>query len=448
MRPTHENTRAGRPRPPHCSHVFAGLVLLACAAAQAQIATYTVPRTNQPPKLDGRLDDACWKKACVVDSFGLLGGQAAKKRPTAKTVAYLTYDSDALYVAYRCEEPLADKLIITTKEHDGPTWKDDGVELFFNPSGDRKRYCQIAINAAGVIMDNYGALPARTLDKSYETGATANARIGKGEWTLEVRIPFAGLPIEDLDSPWTFHLARHRAAGNELITSLRSPVTGFHELDSFDVLKGISLKHRRVAVKSIDVGELLAGTNIARCTLKNVSSKPAKVTVAAGVAGANAPHRAQKTLSLAPGAVADAEVRWVLNDGLAGKEAFLAVRLDGQVLRRVAKRIESVPPIFGELSLRAHYCDPNEPVRLELPIQLAEGSRGECRLAWTASDASGATVGHGLTVVRGSSAVLRLYWLRWRPGWYTLSLDLTRRGQAIASRTEQIRLVPSPWAGF
>ena len=424
------------------------LALALCAATQAQIATYTVPRASAAPKLDGRLGDACWETACVVDSFNLLGGQAAGKEAQVKTVAYLTHDADALYVAYRCTEPLADKLIITTQEHDGPTWKDDGVELFFNPSGDRKRYCQIAINAAGVIMDNYGELPARTLDKSYETGAPAKTHVGKGEWTLEVRIPFSGLPIEDLDCPWTFHLARHRAVGNELITSLRSPVTGFHEIDRFDVLRGISLRHRRVAVQAMSIGDLLAGTNVARCTLKNVSAAPASVRVAAGVVGATEPHYVQRDVALAPGAEAPVEVRWGLHEELSGRDAVLAVVLAGQTLRRVSKRIESVPPIFAALPLRAHYCDPNESVRLELPIQLAEGSRGECRLTWAASDAPGETVGHGLTVVRGSSAVVRLYWPRWRPGWYTLSLALLRDGKAIATSTEQIRLLPSPWSGF
>ena len=431
------------------SRRLAFLVLaLVCQRAAAEPATYRVTRAARPPKIDGRLDDACWKTACVVDSFGLLGAKPADRTPTVKTTAWLTYDADALYVAYRCEEPLADQLALHAEKHDGATWSDDSVELFFNPSGDRRRYCQIAVNAAGVIMDNYGDRSTRTLDVSYETGAAAAARIGKREWTLEVRIPFAGLPVEELACPWTFHLARHRSAAGQLLTSLRSPVDGFHELESFDVLEGISLAERRVAVRDVSLGDMLQGINHTTLTLANASAGRIEATVAAGVAGAKPPYRAERKVVLAPRRSATVTVPWELSRQHAGRREFVSVSVGGKVIRRRERLIEDVPPVFGTLRRSVYFLDPNEFVRLGVPIHLARGSRGLGRLEWTAADAAGKVVGRGSTTVYGDRAVLRLYWPRWVEGHYTIKMALTRRGRPVAARQQTIRLVASPWAGI
>ena len=424
------------------------LAMTVALSADAQVATYHITRAPRPPTLDGRLDDACWRSACVVDSFGPLGGRDAESKDSVRTKAYLAYDAEFLYVACVCEEPMTDRLVIDTKEHDGPTWKDDAVEIFFNPSGDRKRYCQIAVNAAGVIMDNYGELPDKKLDLGYETGAAAAAHVGRSEWTLEVRIPFSGLPIEALDCPWTFHLARHRAVVPQLYTSLRSPVAGFHEIKKFDLLEGVALKERRVAVLNVSMGDMLQGTNLTRLTLRNVSDQTAEALVSAGIAGTSQPHQSDRTVSLPPRGKADVKMAWDLTDKHAGRKEFVSVSVDGKIVRRRERLIKTVPPIFGRLGMRAYYLDLNQVVRIDLPIQLAEGSRGTAKLRWTATDAAGHVIGQGLTTAYGKSAVVRLYWPRWSEGRYTLTFDLTRSGRPIASHHEVIRLVPSPWGGL
>jgi len=340
----------------------------------AEIATYRVARTSESPTIDGKLDDACWRTACAVDSFGPLGGSRAKIKDPVGTKALLTYDADRLYVAYICEEPFTDKLVVNTTEHDGPTWKDDAVEIFFNPSGDRTRYCQIAVNARGTVMDNYGARPGKKLDVTYETGAVAASHIGKREWTLEISIPFAGLPIEELECPWTFHLARHRAVVPQLYTCLRSPVTGFHNVESFDVLEGISLKDRGVAVLDVSLGDLLQGTNLTRLTLKNDSAAALAITTIAGIDGMQPPHRAEVEVALPAGASKAVLVPWDLGPQHAGRKEVLSVKVGDRVIQSRVRAIPEVPPVFGTLPMNAYYLDSNELVRLDVPIQLAAGS--------------------------------------------------------------------------
>jgi len=164
-------------------------LLTNATGAQAGVATYRISRTATPPRLDGKLDDACWKGALKIQGFGLLGkGKASGDLPP--TSAFLAYDADYLYVAYRNGEPLSDRLILKAKQHDGRTWMDDCVEMFFNPSGDRRRYVQIVVNAAGVAMDGSYPGPSTRMDLGYESGIEVKTRIGKGEWTSRPGFPF------------------------------------------------------------------------------------------------------------------------------------------------------------------------------------------------------------------------------------------------------------------
>ncbi len=215
-------------------NIFSAALLAAAlaSAARAAVSTYTVPKTATPPTLDAGLDDPCWKTALAITDFGVLG-RAKNADPVPPTTAWLAYDRDYLYLAYRCGEPLADKMRLKATEHDGSTWGDDCVEIFFNPSGDRRRYMQIVVNAAGVVMDAwYENGPMTYMDRAYETGIEVKTHVGKDEWTLESRIPFAGLPLAGPTGPWTFHLARTRAAAGQHLTALRSPAAGFHDITS------------------------------------------------------------------------------------------------------------------------------------------------------------------------------------------------------------------------
>jgi len=421
------------------------LLLLMCAVGHS--AAYRVPRIDRPPRLDGRLDDACWKTACRITSFHLLGtpwtGQRTKEVPA--TTAFLAYDRDALYVAFDCAEPLAAQMRTPDRPHDGPTWKDDGVELFFDPAGERRRYVQIAVNTAGVIMDGIVWKPGTPLDFSWETGAAARTHVGKNAWTVEVRIPFAGLPLVRPSGPWTFHVARNRRVAGQHLTALHASVNGYHETSRFDLLEGIDLPERDVCVQDVTFGELLAGTNLCRVRLKNFGKQPRTVRITAGVDGATPPRGIEETVTLGPSAEKSVVLPWRLLPTDAGAVVTLTVRRGNLLLHRRVRTIAHVPEILGEPARRVFFYSQGRTVRLETPVNLAEGSRRGTRLEWQAFDAGGACVGDGLTTIAERAAVLRLYWTHWYPGWYTIRLRLTRDGREIARREYELRFVENPW---
>src|ERR1041385_6184771 len=77
----------------------------------------TCPRVSEPPKIDGSIDDASWKKALVMDAL---------KPSTPPTRVLVAYDADNLYIAFACTQPGGAPLRATKYAHNtGTPWKDD-----------------------------------------------------------------------------------------------------------------------------------------------------------------------------------------------------------------------------------------------------------------------------------------------------------------------------------
>ena len=57
--------------------------------------------THSPPKIDGKLDDACWQKAAQTGDF--IQFEPNSGEPAShKTKVYLLYDQNRLYVGFEC----------------------------------------------------------------------------------------------------------------------------------------------------------------------------------------------------------------------------------------------------------------------------------------------------------------------------------------------------------
>lgn len=152
------------------------------------------------PVIDGKIDEAVWQQAQVVETFQLAWLPAGQRRPPTATKARLLWDRDYLYFCAEMED--ADVFADVT-EHDGRTWTNDVFELFFKPAADKPGYYEFEINAANTKLDMF--LPARGpgaygrhksdrafhLDTAVQVRGTLNQRTDKDAgWTVEGRIPW------------------------------------------------------------------------------------------------------------------------------------------------------------------------------------------------------------------------------------------------------------------
>jgi len=103
--------------------------------------------SQQPPKIDGRLDEACW------DGSFPLG--AADRRASV----FLRHDADNLYIGYRRPAVIdrrgrAVPWRMETKGEDAPAWRDDSFEVYVS---DTRRYkcVHLGASASGARYDAF-----------------------------------------------------------------------------------------------------------------------------------------------------------------------------------------------------------------------------------------------------------------------------------------------------
>ncbi|MBQ6598986.1 MAG: hypothetical protein IJH79_15660, partial [Lentisphaeria bacterium] len=143
------------------------------------------------PVMDGKLNDACWKKAEPITCF--LPADSAVSAGEANTAAYLTYDDKALYAAFRCRLPAG-----------AEAGTEGSVKVFLSPMPNQGIAYRFAVGADGRIH------ASRTNGSSITSGAKAAVGCAGGFWNVELKIPY-----QDLELPlgagkrWGVNLVRN-----------------------------------------------------------------------------------------------------------------------------------------------------------------------------------------------------------------------------------------------
>ena len=108
---------------------------------------------DEPPQIDGILDDAVWQHAEPRSGFIQLE-PARGSAATDDTEFRIAYDVHNLYVAFRCYDAEPNKIINrddTARRH----LCSDVISFFIDPHHDHRTGYKFATNPAGVQSDNY-----------------------------------------------------------------------------------------------------------------------------------------------------------------------------------------------------------------------------------------------------------------------------------------------------
>jgi len=145
--------------------------------------------------LDGKLDDLCWKNAVPITAFCRTIGTAPIRG--IKTFAYLTYDDEAIYVAFRCKSSAAISA-------------DESVEVFLAPIPSHGSGCKITVKADGDVA------ACHFLDPEMTIKVNAAVSCNKNEWISEIKIPYSELDLPLVTGKeWGINLVRNEANNKE-----------------------------------------------------------------------------------------------------------------------------------------------------------------------------------------------------------------------------------------
>jgi hypothetical protein len=248
---------------------FKGLGLTALVCTGAALAQTPAPlqdpgqhsvrivRTTTAPVIDGKLDEAAWKTAALVDNLHQTS-PIEYAVPDERTEIYLMYDDEALYIGAFLHDPEPDKITANNLRQADNVGQDDRFYVTLDPFNSRTRGYFFGLNPNGVradglyqnVTDFYGA---------WDSIFYGSAGRFEGGWIAEMAIPFKSISFDPDTDTWGLNFSRGVVRKNENIAwvsrnraynpAVSGLMTGFERLDprGFDVAPSASLRETRLA---------------------------------------------------------------------------------------------------------------------------------------------------------------------------------------------------------
>ncbi|MDE0681781.1 MAG: DUF5916 domain-containing protein [Candidatus Poribacteria bacterium] len=155
-------------------------------------------KTEQPPTIDGVLDDTCWQDAPQATGFT---DERTEKPAKNQTVAQIVYTDTAIYVAVHLYDDMPDKIVARQTKDQTRIRGEDSVSFSLDPFhthqfSDRNFFI---VNPLGT---KYAHLATGRAEKSEWIGLWKTAaKIVDDGWVVEMEIPWQMLDYPDTKEP-------------------------------------------------------------------------------------------------------------------------------------------------------------------------------------------------------------------------------------------------------
>ena len=137
------------------------------------------------PKVDGALDDACWKSAYMSPTFYDFELKSEAYTPNPDTTLRLVTDGKWLYFGVECRHPTPEDMRVSIKENfGGRVFGDECIKFFINPGLEGSEHYRYVLNCENV----------HTIRRSFSTSAPSMAwpsatALAEHGWAAEVAVP-------------------------------------------------------------------------------------------------------------------------------------------------------------------------------------------------------------------------------------------------------------------
>jgi hypothetical protein len=176
----------------------------------------TIPRFDAPPTIDGKLDEAVWKKGAVFKDFYQFnpGDNTAPSEPTE---VFIGYDSKFLYLGFHCfDDPSKVRASVAKRDN---IFGEDNVRVYLDTFNDQRRAYVVGFNPLGVQADGIHT-EGQGLDLSVDIVMESKGALTSDGYVVEVAIPFKSLRYEaGKGKQWGIHVWRNIDRNNDELDS-------------------------------------------------------------------------------------------------------------------------------------------------------------------------------------------------------------------------------------
>jgi hypothetical protein len=173
-------------------------------ASQKRI--YYATRTENRPKIDGKLTDACWEGGEWSGGFRQQQPAQAQK-PSQETEIKILYDDRNLYIGIKCYDNEPEKIRPILGRRDDYT-SGDVTGIALDTYFDKRTAFEFNVTAAGQKIDLMH-LGAYQWDTNWDAVWAGKSYVGDSMWTVEMMVPFSQVRYAKKDEQvWGMHIWR------------------------------------------------------------------------------------------------------------------------------------------------------------------------------------------------------------------------------------------------
>jgi hypothetical protein len=165
------------------------------ASAQEKLEPLIPYKTDIPPVLDGKLDDAVWQKAPHETGFKTYHPDYGINM-VENSIVYYAYDRENLYFAFRCFDSQPDKVKASVSRRDN-IHADDWICINLDSFNDHQSLYALYVNPLGIQGDS--TFEGGAEDFSVDIVWYSNGKIDDEGYAIELKIPFKSIRFSHKD---------------------------------------------------------------------------------------------------------------------------------------------------------------------------------------------------------------------------------------------------------
>ena len=174
-------------------------------------------RVKTAPKLDGILSGGEWSTASIVTDFHQQR-PVDHGTPSQKTVVYVTYDDDFLYIAAELLDTEPERIVANQMMQGGMTFSDDAFKLYLGPFNNKRTGYIFKVNPNDVRNEGiFTEGTRRGVDMNWRGIWYAQTSRTDHGWVAEMAIPFKTLNFNPNNDTWGISFGRDIGRNNERI---------------------------------------------------------------------------------------------------------------------------------------------------------------------------------------------------------------------------------------
>jgi len=185
------------------------LLILICSIFKFSGAQSSIKavRIENPPVIDGLVNEEVWKQAFMVDEF--YQREPNEGEPVSeRTEFYTCYDANNIYFAFKCWSDPED-IIAKEMARDVSLGNDDRIQIILDTYLDKRNGYWFQIGPRGSIGDAIVSENGAAFNKQWDGLWTGKAKITDYGWEAEMAVPFKTMGFDKESKQWGVKFIRN-----------------------------------------------------------------------------------------------------------------------------------------------------------------------------------------------------------------------------------------------